>query len=310
MDHGDARFTFLHRIEEVELNIADGRWQSALALALTLPDICGGIAFPELVKRYRDGRIMLDRQKNPTRDVGGQYVRWFDEFAASFFKVADHDEAPYICGDRCWQLRCEYLHQNKGFLNAEDESAVRFHLGINCGTSICQLDKSSVQDGTMDIRIDIEQFCLRMCRAARSYYDTFCKEKDFSLYDTPVLDFIQHTQGTPSHRTIAVVCGDSAYAAGLSAALRRLSDEILLFSDAGAARSALGKKKPAVWIVTESMTRQPNQPWRADRTTPVILLTHHKAAGSEIRKDAGKLVLLPLPALPSEIRSAVLSQLQ
>ena len=55
---GDVSFTFLDRIEEVELNIVDGRWQSALALALTLPDICGGIAFPEIVKHYRDGRVM------------------------------------------------------------------------------------------------------------------------------------------------------------------------------------------------------------------------------------------------------------
>lgn len=39
---GDVSFTFLHRVEEVEPNIAAGRWQSALALALTLPDICGG----------------------------------------------------------------------------------------------------------------------------------------------------------------------------------------------------------------------------------------------------------------------------
>lgn len=38
---GDVSFTFLDRIEEVELNIVDRRWQSALALALTLPDICG-----------------------------------------------------------------------------------------------------------------------------------------------------------------------------------------------------------------------------------------------------------------------------
>ena len=44
---GDVSFTFLDRIEEVELNIVDRRWQSALALALTLPDICGGIAFPD-----------------------------------------------------------------------------------------------------------------------------------------------------------------------------------------------------------------------------------------------------------------------
>ena len=54
--HGDVSFTFLDRIEEVELNIVDGRWQSALALALTLPDICGGIAFPEIVKHYRERR--------------------------------------------------------------------------------------------------------------------------------------------------------------------------------------------------------------------------------------------------------------
>ena len=75
MNREDASFTFLHRIEEVELNIEDGRWQSALALALTLPDICGDVAFPEIVKRYRDGRVILDMQKKPTRDVGGQFVR-------------------------------------------------------------------------------------------------------------------------------------------------------------------------------------------------------------------------------------------
>lgn len=149
-----------------------------MTLALTLPDICGGIAFPEIVKRYRDGRVMLDRQKKPTRDVGGQFVRWFDEFAAPFFKVSASDPSPYICGERCWQLRCEYLHQNKGFLNDEDDDAsVRFHLGINCGTSVCQLDQTSAINGIMDIRIDIEQFCLRMCQAARSYYDSVHKER-------------------------------------------------------------------------------------------------------------------------------------
>ena len=64
MNRANVSFTFLDRVTEVEFNIQDGRWQSALVLALTLPDICGGIAFPDIVKRYRDGRIMLDRQKN------------------------------------------------------------------------------------------------------------------------------------------------------------------------------------------------------------------------------------------------------
>ena len=86
MNRANVSFTFLDRVTEVELNVRDGRWQSALALALTLPDICGGIAFPDIVKRYRDGRIILDRQKNPTRDVGAQYIRWFDEFAGDFLR--------------------------------------------------------------------------------------------------------------------------------------------------------------------------------------------------------------------------------
>lgn len=194
MSSFDASFTFLHRVEEVELNIRDKRWQSALALALTLPDICGGIAFPEIVKRYRDGRVMLDRQKKPTRDVGGQYIRWFDQFAAPFFRINDSDEKPYICGNRCWQLRCEYLHQNKGFLNEDSDDNVRFHLGVNCGTSLCRFDTADRADDGMDIRIDIEQFCMRMCKAARSYYDNHHTEKDFSLYNTPVLDFIATQQ--------------------------------------------------------------------------------------------------------------------
>ena len=183
MIQDNASFTFLHRIEEVELNIEDGRWQSALALALTLPDICGGIAFPEIVKRYRDGRAVLDRNQRPTRDVGNQYIRWFDTYAAPFFKVSAQDISPYICGERCWQLRCEYLHQNKGFANTEDNTSIRFHLGVNCGTSVCQLDRIGSDNSLMDIRIDIEQFCRRMCQAVRAYYEAVDTEKDFNLYN-------------------------------------------------------------------------------------------------------------------------------
>jgi len=191
MSRRDVSFTFLDRVEEIELNVRDSRWQSALALALTLPDICGGIAFADIVKHYRDGRVMLDRQGVPIRDVGGQYIRWYETYAAPFFKLREEDEGPYICGPRCWQLRCEYLHQNKGFLNDEEEPASRFHLGVNCGASVCQMEQEPEEDGVVDIRIDIEQFCLRMCRAARSYYEQAHRTADFGLYHTPVLDFIQ-----------------------------------------------------------------------------------------------------------------------
>lgn len=186
----DVSFTFLDRIDEIEWNIRDKRWQSALALALTLPDICGGIAYPELVKKYRDGRTMTDKYGRTTRDIGSQYITWFDRHASSFFYKNETDEKPYINGERCWQLRCEYLHQNKGFVNQEGTENVRFHLGLNCGTSVCDLDEAENQDGVEDIRLDIQQFCLRMCLAARQYYAENHLEKDFSLYNTPVIDFL------------------------------------------------------------------------------------------------------------------------
>ena len=305
MSQDNASFTFLHRIEEVELNIEDGRWQSALALALTLPDICGGIAFPEIVKRYRDGRAVLDRNQRPTRDVGNQYIRWFNTYAAPFFKVSAQDISPYICGERCWQLRCEYLHQNKGFANTEDNTSIRFHLGVNCGTSVCQLDRISSANSLTDIRIDIEQFCRRMCRAVRAYYEAVHTEKDFNLYNTPVLDFIKASQDEKSNATIAIMCSDSAYGNGLRLVLQNLSKHILVFETPEAARKELSKKKPMLWIVTEPLTKQPDQPWRADKRTPVILLSNQPESEIAIEKNAGKLTVLPLPVLPETLRNAV-----
>lgn len=295
----DVSFTFLHRVEEVEWNVEDSRWQSALALALTLPDICGGIAFPDLVKRYRNGRIVLDRQKNPARDVGGQYVGWFDTYAADFFKLSPEDTKPYISGERCWQLRCEYLHQNKGFLNDEKESADRFHLGVNCVGALCTLDWSGIQKETADTRIDIEQFCLRMCRAARHYYNSVYQEKDFTLYNTPVLDFIQVKHKTENEGPqIVIICENPVYAKGLRLALQPISAQIFLFSDISQSLKQTENRKPVVWIVTESLLKQAELLSLEEKLFPVIVIS--KNAGEEQKRT-----LLTMPVRPEVLRNAV-----
>ena len=265
MSQKDASFTFLHRIEEIELNIDDRRWQSALALALTLPDICGGIAFPEIVKKYRDGRVRMDKQNNPTRDVGTQYIKWFDTFASDYFKMSPEDERPYVFGERCWQLRCEYLHQNKGFLNDENNEEVRFHLGVNCGTSVCQFSGNRKQDSDKDIRIDIQEFCLRMCRAARNYYENTRYEKDFDLYNTPVLDFIQTVQAQRIDKRIFIVCENKMYGEALKTALQNLAKQVYVFDKPE-------KGKPDLWIVSREMLHSEKQPWFAGKNAGVIIL--------------------------------------
>lgn len=308
MKRGSITFTFLDRVREVELNIEDGRWQSALALALTLPDICGGIAFPDLVKRYRDGRVILDRQKKPTRDVGNQYIRWFDVYAGDFFKILPTDQEPYICGERCWQLRCEYLHQNKGFLNDENdekENKIRFHLGINCGTSVCQTEKYDSRKGDSDIRIDIEQFCIRMCTAAKNYYNAVYKEKDFSLYHTPVIDFIQMKQGTKTNPLIVVLCENEVYANGIRMSLKQVSEQVLVFFSAEEARKNLGKRKPVIWIITDEIIKKKDLSWKEGGNRPVILLTGDPAKTNLEEKSTGKISILKLPVKPKSLREAV-----
>ena len=67
---------------------------------------------------------------------------------------------------------------------------------------------------------------------------------------------------------------------------------------------ALALTLPDIWIVTEDMTRQPNQPWRADRTTPVILITGNPDA-VEIKKNSGKLTVLSMPLSIVDLRKTV-----
>lgn len=278
MTKGDVSFTFLDRIGEIEQNIRDERWQSALALALTLPDICGGIAFPEMVKKYRDGRTMMDRYGNPTRDIGAQYTAWVDQYAAEFLKKDAADENPYLSGDRCWQLRCEYLHQNKGFVNTEEDQEYHFHLGLNCGTSVCQFDQPAVSSKSEaeEIRLDIQQLCHRLCLAARKFYDDHHETKDFSLYNTPVIDFIQWTQESKTAKfspLIVVLMEDKVTAMGVKMALEQDDVEAVYFDDFDAVKKKIKKKSVSCWVVGDTFADRIDPSWEIEKAAPVVTVS-------------------------------------
>lgn len=276
MDRSDVSFTFLDRIREIEENIEDGRFQSALAL--TLPDICGGIAFPELVKRGRDGRILRDRSGEPSRDTGRQYSQWVDTYGAPFLKKDPADEAPYICGERLWQLRCEYLHQNKGFDNDTPDTEVRFHLGLNCGSSICNLD---TEDGS-DIRLDIEELCRRICLAARSFYEENRENMDFALYNTPVIDFTRWKEEAFSARKVlGIVTGDRTYGSGLKAALGQYYRLAVSGVSWEEVRKKLKKEKPDVWILDREFLKYVDHE-DGDGKGPAVFILKEPGSGETV----------------------------
>lgn len=82
-----------------------------------------------------------------------------------------------------------------------------------------------------------------MCAAAKNYYKDMEKVKNFSLYNTPVLDFIQKKQGTRTNPLIAVLCKESGYGRGLQMALKEISEQVMLFSSWEKGKKELGKKR-------------------------------------------------------------------
>lgn len=89
----------LDLITDIENALQNNCLRVALGMALTLPDICGQIEFPKL-------------------RVGERYVKWCDQYLKNQgFITSGDSENKVISGDRCYKLRCAYLHSSNIELN-------------------------------------------------------------------------------------------------------------------------------------------------------------------------------------------------
>lgn len=133
----------------------------------------------------------------------------------------------------------------------------------------------------------------------------FIRIKDFSLYNTPVLDFIQARQGTRTNPLIAVLCKNQTYANGIRLSLKQISEQVLVFNTPEEARKTLGKRKPVIWIVADETVKKKASSWKESGNRPVILLSKHTSKISWTEENKGKLRMLKLPVMPEDLRNAV-----
>lgn len=80
-------------------------YQAALALALTIPDICGAYQYPQ-------------------SQVGFRYKKWFDEYVPPYYmpKILGDpvdSKRKIMTGDICYCLRCAVLHSGNDDINAK-----------------------------------------------------------------------------------------------------------------------------------------------------------------------------------------------
>ncbi len=151
-------------VEDIERAIEHECYFSALALALTLPDICGKAEYPEL-------------------KVGERYKKWCQKYICPIrSKEAPYSgDMPYLNEDMIFSLRNFFLHQ--GTPNVEPSSIWddrcqidHFKLKItDPDTPDGELSMVSYSAGMKidrrEITVGVRDICYRLRVAAKKYYE-------------------------------------------------------------------------------------------------------------------------------------------
>lgn len=172
--------SLLDIIDQINILLETEHYIAALTLALTIPDKCGKIAYPEM----KSGKE--------------RYIKWYDNWCWCYTcshinnPSASEVEFPDIGGKFIYQLRCAMLHENTTKLDyAKVEEKNRtddFQLEISDSIEDYVVVYSWVLiDGKRLLAIRLIDLCKLICYAAKEYYEGN-KEKVDSSNNIQIID--------------------------------------------------------------------------------------------------------------------------
>lgn len=173
------------QIKDVRSAIEADNLLSALALALTFPDVLGQVMYPEMVTG------------KGKRKAGEQYAAWFDEYVGTEYEAPEEPGSrelkSYFTGRMCWKLRCAYLHAGKSdgdypYEPSGDQGGLEhdfeFELALHACDAIGDMTESTMPDLVKrHVRIDIGKLCTCLCDAAELCLHDNVKRFDDSTSD-------------------------------------------------------------------------------------------------------------------------------
>lgn len=149
---------------------------SALALALTLPDICGKAQYPEEGTKKR-------------------FIAWYNEHVGVTEKCPDpQTEMPYLSGEVVYSLRCCYLHQGTPNIERDKiredsckidhfsllfEKKNEFNIYGDTATVSCGVPFSTNGEKRISYQVSIRRLCLILTACAKGYYEQNKEKFDF-----------------------------------------------------------------------------------------------------------------------------------
>jgi hypothetical protein len=125
-------------LDSIRAAVDHENWLAALALTLTLPDICSKIETPK------------------ENDVGRRYARWWtDNFRQGY--AYGSGPSDHVKGEEVYQLRCAYLHEGRD-LQADKKGISATIEKFKFATSEHHLVKKETS-----VLLNVKTFCLDMC---------------------------------------------------------------------------------------------------------------------------------------------------
>lgn len=144
-------------VKEIRKALENELYFVALSSALTLPDICGKVAYPK-------------------EKCSKRYISWYDEEIGKYEKGPRNKEnMPYLSGKVIYSLRCSLLHEGNPNVNNKNVSIDHFSLVIEKekpfnvyvdASLIKQLEDIQIREYRMNVR----RICMILCNVAESYY--------------------------------------------------------------------------------------------------------------------------------------------
>lgn len=181
----------LDLIKEIESCILNNNLRCALGMALTLPDICAHVEFP-------------NENNSQTR-----YVKWCEKYLFNQGYLPSHEvdyskpsdqwvKIRVIDPEMCYKLRCAFLHSGNLELNQRKNddfpvfnlqiTSIKEH-GIYTGRNM-RNNAGEVKETTIDIRL----LTRVLCNAAKEYYDSCSAKDNFTNYHVNIINIEQEVE--------------------------------------------------------------------------------------------------------------------
>ena len=160
-------------LDSVRAAVAAENWLAALALTLTLPDICASIEDPD--QKYRCSK-------------------WWDNNFRASYRYGE-GEKDYVTGAEVFLLRCAYLHEGSDLSDAKQVE--RYEATIDKFNFVRSDAYSHLKIDGSRVLLDTSIFCEDMCLRVEKWEQTVLSKGDAAMQDraSKLLKIYVHLRG-------------------------------------------------------------------------------------------------------------------